>query len=521
MKIKISCLLLTLILLFACKESPNLSNSDLEPEISSISSDTVKITDLIEILGKNFGINRGKLFINGLEIWDIQSWTDNQIKFYLPLGARSGDIYLISKGIESNRKRLTIIEKLIIDLKRTKNRCGWYAGDTLKVYGAFFGDNIGSKKIVFSEYWLMPSQDAKILSYSDTLIMCEVPQVPNLKANTNLRFSIIIKPGEESEYFDFLNLTQPNIKSIEPNEAFAGSKITIYGNFNCIDKLLFNNKDIQFQMPQDNVIYFVVPEDATTGIIKFIAMNRTSNEIELKIVGKAEIDSISPQFARIGDEITLYGRNFGSSQNMSFVEMNRGIKPSKYTLWQNDKISFIIPDDALSGNVRFMYNGNVHSNSIYYNIKLNYDWNNLKQFTKATFYKTNSEQINTMNVNFIDDTLITQGYNCFGFPEEFISKIVFDKNTCDILYFNLNYCYGYLGTDVGSIDKYSYSGANMKLIKVDNEAYIYESSNDFPSNISYGYHYWLYKTRVSGGKIETSEGSNNPTEMYLIIKLTN
>lgn len=237
MKIKISCLLLTLILLFACKESPNLSNSDLEPEISSISSDTVKITDLIEILGKNFGINRGKLFINGLEIWDIQSWTDNQIKFYLPLGARSGDIYLISKGIESNRKRLTIIEKLIIDLKRTKNRCGWYAGDTLKVYGAFFGDNIGSKKIVFSEYWLMPSQDAKILSYSDTLIMCEVSQVPNLKANTNLKFSIIIKPGEESEYFDFLNLTQPNIKSIEPNEAFAGSKITIYGNFNCIDKL--------------------------------------------------------------------------------------------------------------------------------------------------------------------------------------------------------------------------------------------------------------------------------------------
>lgn len=491
-----------------------------KPIINSISPDTTKAFNLIKISGLNFGTVKGTVFIDTLQVADIQLWSDTLITFNLPAAARSGSVYVKVQNAESNKKQITIDTKITIDSKRTLNRCGWYAGDTIMIYGANFGDSPVGKIINFNEYFVLPSTIANIISYSDTLIVTQIPFIAEQKS-TLYNLSFYISDGNSDYNIHIVNLMEPNIKSIEPTIAFPNTQVSLFGNFDCISGLYLDGKSIPYTLPQNNVLNFIVPSEAKSGKLKFVSMNRTSNEINLIVREAAVIDSISPQYAKIGDEVTVYGRNFGTLQDASYLQMNRGIKPDNYTFWDNNRIKFKIPGQAVSGNITLMYNGQVPSNSVYYNIKLNPDYGTMMQFTKLTFYKLNGESLFEVPVHFSGDTLITEARTCLDNYDIYPSKILFNKSNGDMAVFDLQYCYGNINAYTGTIDRYLYTGRNMKLISISNNEYNYESSDDFPAQIFSGYHYWIYKIRISGGKIETSQGTDNPTKMSLRIVLSN
>jgi transglutaminase-like putative cysteine protease len=74
------------------------------------------------------------------------------------------------------------------------------------------------------------------------------------------------------------------------------------------------------------------------------------------------IDSIDPRIGRMGDVLTIYGKNFGASQEESYVTI-AGAPPtsSSYVLWQDDRISVRVPEFGDAGLV-YVHRRNQKSN---------------------------------------------------------------------------------------------------------------------------------------------------------------
>jgi transglutaminase-like putative cysteine protease len=74
------------------------------------------------------------------------------------------------------------------------------------------------------------------------------------------------------------------------------------------------------------------------------------------------IDSIEPRIGRMGDVIDIYGKNFGPSQDESYVTI-AGTPPtsSSYVLWQDDRVSVRVPEFSDAGLV-YVHKRNQKSN---------------------------------------------------------------------------------------------------------------------------------------------------------------
>ncbi|MDR1412117.1 MAG: IPT/TIG domain-containing protein [Spirochaetaceae bacterium] len=75
------------------------------------------------------------------------------------------------------------------------------------------------------------------------------------------------------------------------------------------------------------------------------------------------IDSVYPPIGRMGKVLTIRGEHFGDEQDESYVTV-AGIAPtsSSYILWQDDAISFTVPEFGESGLV-YVHRGNRKSNA--------------------------------------------------------------------------------------------------------------------------------------------------------------
>jgi uncharacterized protein (TIGR02145 family) len=82
----------------------------------------------------------------------------------------------------------------------------------------------------------------------------------------------------------------------------------------------------------------------------------------------AQITSISPAKGYIGDTITIYGLNFGISQDSSLALFN-STKVTDYLSWNDSKIKVKVPTGAISGKVTITVN-NVKSNEVYFEVLL-------------------------------------------------------------------------------------------------------------------------------------------------------
>lgn len=118
-------MLATAMMLFiiSCSDDSNPVEPEKKPTISSISSDSVQIGELIIIYGTNFGTVRDSSIVSfgGAIAIDYTSWSDTLIKVKIPEGAKSGFLWAVVNGKKSNEVQIIIkiktaptIEKVLI-----------------------------------------------------------------------------------------------------------------------------------------------------------------------------------------------------------------------------------------------------------------------------------------------------------------------------------------------------------------------------------------------------------------------
>jgi len=230
-------------------------------------------------------------------------------------------------------------------------------GDEITINGLNFEDAQGKSIVSFKG-----KNAVDYISWSDTQIKVKVPsgaQTGNLSVTVN---------GIKSNDVDFQVI--PFISMIYPNSAGITEYISIYGsgfgNSKTSSEFYINSiiaTDIQNW--SDSTISVTVPKGAKSGKVFVIVDSVRSNEVNFSVM--QYILSISPDSAKVGDQIIIKGTDFGNKRDTSTVLIN-GIEVIDFINWSDTEISLVVPDKAQTGTVTVKIHG-TNSNPVNFYLK--------------------------------------------------------------------------------------------------------------------------------------------------------
>ncbi|MCX6156196.1 MAG: SUMF1/EgtB/PvdO family nonheme iron enzyme [Candidatus Kapabacteria bacterium] len=93
----------------------------------------------------------------------------------------------------------------------------------------------------------------------------------------------------------------------------------------------------------------------------------SNNSVNPPVTLHPVIENLSDSVFFIGDQIIIYGYQFGASQDSSFVDFG-GVKATNYVSWTESAITLIVPTTAVTGKLSVTVNSIV-SNKVDYTIK--------------------------------------------------------------------------------------------------------------------------------------------------------
>ncbi len=339
--------------------------NDQKPEITSITPNHGPVGTEVEIYGTGFGDIRGAGFVKINETVcgndDYLNWTDTKIKIVVPEGATSGKLYVKAKGQESNKVNFTVAEEGSIAIFSLDPESGSH-GDEVTIKGQYFGDDRNGY-VTFNETMCSLND---YLSWSDTEIVVTVPE--GAKSG-----DVVVFNGENtSNGMEFTIIAPPAISDLSQFKAAQGMEIIIYGK-NFGDKrgesfVQFGNTraaESDYEDWTDTRINVKVPENAKTGKIFVVVNGYSSNKIDFEI-GEyiPEISSLSKTDLKIGEEVTITGKNFGSVRGDSYVQFTGDkVFGTGYKSWSDNSITVEVPGDAVSGEVKVVVS-DIASNGI-------------------------------------------------------------------------------------------------------------------------------------------------------------
>ncbi len=154
---------------------------------------------------------------------------------------------------------------------------------------------------------------------------------------------------------------QPQITSLSPNEGGPGGMVTITGvGFGAtqgsstvdfegqpapqITNVQWSDQQISFMIPQTQVNY------AINGLVTVVNSIGASNAVAFTILPSGPaVTSILPDPGSIGQQVTIYGSNFGSTAGQSTITFG-GVSATPVS-WSPGAIVVTIPAGAATGNV--------------------------------------------------------------------------------------------------------------------------------------------------------------------------
>lgn len=219
-------------------------------------------------------------------------------------------------------------------------------GDKMIISGTKFGAERGESKVYLND---IPA--TIYYSWSDTKIEIEVPSI-----TSGGKVKVVVN-GVASNLVEYFIDDNPRIKSIGNGRAYVEQDVEIKGiNFgNTKGTVSFNGVTATtITKWNDTLIIVNVPQNATTGnVIVTTSNGKKSNGFLFTIASDSDpfINMISPVSVAIGDEVRIFGKNFGDTQGTSYVDFN-GVKATKYNSWSKSEIKVVVPDGAISGPVR-------------------------------------------------------------------------------------------------------------------------------------------------------------------------
>ena len=146
------------------------------PYIDEITNHTrtgagAKTDDLIQIAGDNFGLARdsSSVWIDSVAVSSFEAWSDQTIRFRVPLNAPSGDVTVVTSEGTSNAVRLEIASPYLARLSPPQVQ----VGENLTLTGGNFGQERGTGYVLFNPNVQAAADDYVV--WSSGIIVVRVP----------------------------------------------------------------------------------------------------------------------------------------------------------------------------------------------------------------------------------------------------------------------------------------------------------------------------------------------------------
>jgi len=308
------------------------------PNISSVSPPTAIAGTQVTITGTGFGASQGSGNVwLGSTYGVLVSWSDAQIVANVASGSKSGVAQVLQGGVWSNTVNLTVSTPNITSVTPTTA----IAGTQITITGAGFGASQGSGNV-----WL-GSTYGVLASWSDAQI------VANVASGSKSGVAQVLQGGVWSNTVN-LTVSTPNIGSVTPTTAIAGTQVTITGtgfgaNQGGGNVWLGNTYGVVVSW-SDTQVMANVASGSSTGVAQVLQGGVWSNTVAFTVSNSSPapvVSSISPSTEGIGTTVTIAGSYFGNSQGQSSVTFNGVV--ARIAGWSDGSITARAPSGLNPG----------------------------------------------------------------------------------------------------------------------------------------------------------------------------
>src|SRR5437867_3409253 len=313
------------------------------PNITSVTPTTAIAGTQITVTGTGFGASQG-----GGNVWlgstygVVVSWSDTQIVANVATGSKSGVAQVLQGGVWSNTVNLTVNTPNITSVTPTTA----IAGTQITIVGTGFGASQGSGNV-----WL-GSTYGVVVSWSDTQI------VANVASGSKSGVAQVLQGGVWSNTVN-LTVSTPNITSVTPTTAIAGTQITItgigFGATQGSGNVWLGSTYGVVVSWSDTQVVANVAAGSSTGVAQVLQGGVWSNTVTLTIGSGPNITSVSPTSAAIGTPVTITGTGFGNARGTGSVLL--GSINGLVATWSDTQIVALVAPNSTSATVQVLQGG--------------------------------------------------------------------------------------------------------------------------------------------------------------------
>ncbi len=312
--------------------------------IDKVEPSSSAVGQRVVISGSGFGNSAQsiKVSFNGLDS-TVQSCSDDEIITLVPPGATTG-ILLVS--INGNEKSAGIFA--VVDAGMAVEPQYGPVGTVVRLTGKDFGTDPVQGSVYVN------GTKAEIIAWSDSQIDFTVP------AGSTAGVVMFNLRGREKTA-GFFKVTR--MFSISALKATTGTLLTItgegWGTAQAASMLSFSPEVSAFVNSwSDARLVITVPAGARSGTLVATVSGKTFDLAELYINA---VKSVAPERAVAGDEMTITGTGFASSQGTGYVAV--GDRRLEVLSWSDNAIKIRIPSGTRPGNL-VVRAGDIDSNGI-------------------------------------------------------------------------------------------------------------------------------------------------------------
>ncbi len=245
-------------------------------------------------------------------------------------------------------------------------------GDEVTITGNYFGSSREQSTVSFNGTPVEASSGYK--TWSNTSLKVLVPDGAS-SGNIIVKVNDSLSNGKYLKIYIKSTDTVDNFKIISIDKDSGYSKTTLvtingigFGNEQSDSYVSFNGTkaDNYLNWKNDKITVYV-PNNATSGNISVNVGGKTTNGVFFKVLGgqtddTPQINSLAPSKQKAGGQVTLSGKNFGSSRgdgNVYFGNTPADVYPS----WRDDQIIVEVPSGAQTGKIK-VYANKKYSNEV-------------------------------------------------------------------------------------------------------------------------------------------------------------
>ena len=212
-----------------------------------------------------------------------------------------------------------------------------YYNDTIQIYGENFSARQGINKVKIN------GKEGPIVTYnSDSLISFVIPDESNLKS-----FLVsLTTAGNEVQSTDSLFFIPPKISSVVPEVIVYGDTIDISGRYfgykEGLNFVTINGSPVNVLHSDSNNVKVIVPVVSEPINIKLTNSVGQFDENTATQLGTPSILAISISSGFIGDQLTIYGDNFGYIQTGIMAQFDEN--QADIITSSNNEISLYVPN---------------------------------------------------------------------------------------------------------------------------------------------------------------------------------